>query len=64
MKNSMEFPQKSKNRIMVQSSNLLLGIYTKKTKTLSQNAYAHSTSVHLQEPRQGSNLSVHQQMNG
>ena len=44
----------------------LVGIYTKETKSLSQRdtCTAMFQKHHLQQPRQGSNLSVHWQMNG
>ena len=44
----------------------LVGIYTKETKSLSQRdtCTAVFQKHHLQQPRQGSNLSVHWQMNG
>ena len=36
LKNSMEVPQKIKNKTTIHSSNSLLGIYPKKTKTVIQ----------------------------
>ena len=41
VENSMEVPQKIKNRITIWSRNLLLGIYPKNVKTLIQNMHPY-----------------------
>ena len=45
MENSVEVPQKIKNRTTIWSSNLLLGIYLKEMKSLSQRDICAPMSV-------------------
>ena len=60
------FLKKLKTELPYDPAIPLLAIYLKKTKTLIQKIHApqYSEQQDLQLPRYGSNLSVHQQMNG
>jgi len=61
-----EVPQKTKKRELPHDPViLLLDIYPKKMKTLNQKATCTSMfrQHFLQQPRYGSSLSIHQQMN-
>ena len=66
MENSLEVPQKIKNRTSIRSSNSTFGYLSKENKNTSvENTYALPCSMHhfLQQPRYGNNLSAPQWTN-
>ena len=66
MENSIQLPQKTKNRLQDDPAIPTLGMHLNKRTTPIQkdNTPQCSYQHYLQLPRYGSNLHVHQQMNG
>ena len=71
MKNSIEVPQKTKNRITIWSSNLTPEHISGQNYNPKRymHSYVHSNTIHnsqrqRQYPRHGYNLNIHRQMNG
>ena len=62
----LEFPQKIKNGMTIQSSNSTAGYLSKENKNANSKRYASLCSLHnySQQPRYESSPSVHQQVSG
>ena len=60
----MEVPQKTKYELPYDLEILLLGVYPDKTFIEKDTCTPVSEQHYSQKPRHGSNLNVHQQMNG
>lgn len=64
MENSMQDPQKIKNRTLYDPAIPFLGTYPKKMKSFKKiSAPSHSVQHCLQKPRHGDNPDIHRWMN-